>query len=82
MDHKLDQWFYAMACDHVFSLETMNEQWPFIAKVLGVSPETKPPRLRTGRQDSRRIARSLSDGTKRIIQELYPDDFDRLGYTR
>lgn len=82
MDHKLDQWLYAMDCDYVFSVETMNEQWPSIATVLGVSAATKPPRLQIGGQDSHRIARSLSDRTKRIIQEVYPDDFDRLGYAR
>ena len=82
MDHKLDQWLYAKDCDHVFSFETMNEQWPSIARVLGAPPEATLPRLLTGRQDSRRIARSLSERSKRIIQDLYPDDFDRLGYTR
>ena len=82
MDHKLDQWLYAKDCNHVFSYETMHENWVSIANVLGVPPETRLPRLATGRQNTRRIARSLSERPRRLIQNLYPDDFDRLGYAR
>jgi hypothetical protein len=35
-----------------------------------------------GRQNTERIAAGLSPKTKELIQELYPDDFEALGYER
>jgi hypothetical protein len=35
-----------------------------------------------GRQNTERIAAGLSPKTKKLIQELYPNDFEALGYER
>ena len=69
-------------CQHVFKFEDLHNEWENIARVMGVSSEVTLPRLVVGRQNTSRIASRLSDKTKRMIQELYPDDFEALGYDR
>lgn len=82
MDHKLPQATYVEGCQHVFKFEDLHNEWENIARVMGVSSEVTLPRLVVGRQNTSRIASRLSDKTKRMIQELYPDDFEALGYDR
>ncbi|MEC7114794.1 MAG: sulfotransferase family 2 domain-containing protein, partial [Bacteroidota bacterium] len=65
---------------HVFKYEELHDRWPEIAAVMGVSAEAKLPRVVVGRQNSERIASRLSPKTKALLQELYPDDFEALGY--
>ena len=82
MDHKLPQATYVEGCQHVFKFEDLHSEWENISRVMGVSSEEALPRLVVGRQNTSRIASGLSDKTKRMIQELYPDDFEALGYDR
>ena len=82
MDHKLPQADYVAGCAHVFKYEELHDRWPEIAAVMGVSAEAKLPRVVVGRQNSERIASKLSPKTKALLQELYPDDFEALGYAR
>jgi hypothetical protein len=49
---------------------------------MRVDATAKLPRLVVGRQNTERLATKLSSKTKRMIQELYPDDFEPLGYAR
>jgi len=82
MDHKLPQSHYVAGCQHVFKYEELHERWADIARVMGVAVEAELPHVVVGRQDSERIASRLSPKTKALIQELYPDDFEALGYDR
>lgn len=82
MDHKLPQADYVAGCEHVFKYEELHDRWTEIASVMGVSAEAKLPRVVVGRQNSERIASRLSPKTKALLQELYPDDFEALGYAR
>lgn len=82
MDHKLPQSNYTAGCQHVFKFEDLHDKWSEISKVMGVAEDAELPRLVVGRQNSERIAATLSPKTKAMIQELYPDDFEPLGYTR
>lgn len=82
MDHKLPQSNYTAGCQHVFKFEDLHEKWSEISKVMGVAEDAVLPRLVVGRQNSERIAATLSPKTKAMIQELYPEDFEPLGYAR
>ena len=82
MDHKLPQSAYVKGCQHVFKFEDLHARWDEIAEVMGVAASAKLPRLVVGRQNTERIAASLSPKTKKLIQELYPNDFEALGYDR
>lgn len=82
MDHKLPQSTYVECCQHVFKLEDLHARWDEIAEVMGVAASAKLPRLVVGRQNTERIAAGLSPKTKKLIQELYPNDFEALGYDR
>jgi len=82
MDHKLPQSAYVSGCQHVFKMEELHARWDEIAKVMAVPSSAKLPRLVVGRQNTERIASRLSAKTKMRIQELYPDDFEALGYER
>lgn len=82
MDHKLPQADYVRGCQHVFKFEDLHTRWEEIAAVMGVSAESKLPRMVVGRQNTERIAARLSAKTKALIQEVYPDDFESLGYER
>lgn len=82
MDHKLPQSNYTAGCQHVFKFEDLHEKWSEISKVMGVAEDAELPRLVVGRQNSERIAATLSPKTKAMIQELYPEDFEPLGYAR
>lgn len=82
MDHKLPQSAYVKGCQHVFKFEELHERWDEISAVMGVAATAKLPRLVVGRQNTERIAAGLSPKTKKLIQELYPDDFEALGYER
>ena len=82
MDHKLPQSVYVKGCQHVFKFEELHERWDEIAKVMGLASSAKLPRLVVGRQNTERIAAGLSPKTKKLIQELYPNDFESLGYDR
>ena len=82
MDHKLPQSVYVKGCQHVFKFEELHERWDEIAKVMGLASSAKLPRLVVGRQNTERIAAGLSPKTKKLIQELYPKDFESLGYDR
>ncbi len=80
MDHKLPQSVYVEGCQYVFKFEDLNARWDEITKVMGAAASAKLPRLVVGRQNTERIAAGLSAKTKRLIQELYPNDFEALGY--
>jgi len=82
MDHKLPQSDYVSGCQHVFKFEELHERWDDIARVMGVEASAKLPRLVVGRQNTERIASRLSPKTKELLQELYPNDFEALGYER
>ena len=82
MDHKLPQSVYVKGCQHVIKFEELHERWDEIAKVMGLASSAKLPRLVVGRQNTERIAAGLSPKTKKLIQELYPNDFESLGYDR
>jgi hypothetical protein len=82
MDHKLPQSDFVSGCQHVFKFEELHEHWEDIAKVMGVEASAKLPRLVVGRQNTERIASRLSPKTKELIQQLYPNDFEALGYER
>ena len=82
MDHKLPQSAYVEGCQHVFKYEELHARWEEIARVMGVDATAKLPRLVVGRQNTERLAAGLSPKTKKLIQELYPNDFEALGYDR
>ena len=82
MDHKLPQSAYVKGCQHVFKFEDLHARWEVIAEVMGVAASAKLPRLVLGRQNSDRIAAGLTPNAKKLIQELYPNDFEALGYDR
>jgi hypothetical protein len=82
MDHKLPQAHYVEGCQHVFRYEDLGVQWEAIAHVMGVDPKVQLPRVVVGRQNTSRIVTGLSAETRRMIQELYPNDFEALGYDR
>lgn len=82
MDHTLPQSRYVSGCQHVFKLEEIQGRWPEIAGIIGVPEEVRLPRLIVDGQNSERIASRLSPRTKALIQSLYPDDFEALGYER
>ena len=66
----------------MFKFEDLHARWDEIAEVMGVAASAKLPRLVVGRQNTERIAAGLSPKTKKLIQELYPNDFEALGYDR
>lgn len=84
-DHMLSQWSYAKDCRHVFALSNINQEIPKIDRWFGaqssaaqkhnISPTYK---YFFKMRKVREIAKYLTPTSRRLIRDIYHDDFKHL----
>jgi len=80
-DHKIDQWCYAKDCDHVFKYSDFNNVVS-ILRGIGIEIGSELQHLLIPNHDTDAIVSVMSADICQMIEELYPDDFENLGYER
>lgn len=82
-DHKIDQWDYAKDCDYVFKYVDFADA-PSLLRSIGIEVDmgVELPHALMPSYDSDKVASEMPEDICRMIDELYPNDFENLGYER
>ncbi len=64
--------------DAVIRIEDLGQRWPDVADIIRTSRKLPTEKSTSKSKD----ARSISPKARRVIEELYQNDFERLGYKK
>jgi len=80
-DHKIDQSLYVDGCDYVFKYSDFGNAVGILNEI-GIEVNGKMPHVLQSPTDANAVASSLPVDIYHLIEELYPNDFEGLGYER
>jgi hypothetical protein len=80
-DHKIDQYKYTNGCQHIFKYMDFPNAVELMRNI-GIDVNGEMPHVLQSPIDTNDIAGNLGQSIYCLLNELYPNDFDELGYKR
>ena len=81
MDHTLEQWNWAKASEYVYDLGNFDNAATKLQELTGIKPVRKRVNANKGIYNTGEIARNLGNASKRLIRDIYSEDFENMGYS-